>query len=488
MKNNSKLAKSNKTQKTQKTKRILSKKNSKVTMYGGNSHDEVTGGNLSQGFPEGYSGLPVTEKAEYWGDTKKQTDTPKASSSTGTITQPVQEDDISKSQLTPPPPRKTLSLIPDTSIETREATWEHIDASGSDLPVAEVLPVTTPTGHENWEKVKITTDDDTNKRVLTPPITQEDPPKTPISGTITNVTKVQEDKDKQTVHGRWGKVNESIKTGTFAKKTITNGDGKEELDIIISKLAGFGELKPEKQEEYKNTISKYRDNIHDCQALETAYKTKHDEIKELNELFMELAKSIKSKINIDRTLIDYLTQVWTDLEANGTQINDLDSYITEQNQWQDDLGDTIKEIDRLITHVKKTENNEERMEGAKKISLLNPSNTVDQNELQTILDRPIADKPVITRKDETMRDDPYTILEVNRGDTLDTIKKAYKRLALRWHPDKKNGNEEMFKRITVAYDALNPDKKGGTRKKRKLSLVEAEQIFKNVFGIHPGSI
>ena len=54
MKNNSKLAKSNKTQKTQKTKRILSKKNSKVTMFGGDSQDEVTSGrNLSKGAPEG---------------------------------------------------------------------------------------------------------------------------------------------------------------------------------------------------------------------------------------------------------------------------------------------------------------------------------------------------------------------------------------------------------------------------------------------------
>ena len=274
----------------------------------------------------------------------------------------------------------------------------------------------------------------------------------------------------------------------------TNTTGQDiELDNIISQLDGFEQLDPEKQREYKDIISKYRDNIHNCQDLEEAYKTKHGEIEDLNNLFMELAKAIKSKINIDRTLIDYLTQVWKDLRANGTKINDLDDYINTQNTWQKDLGDTIKEIDDLMKHVKKKDKNEEeRMKRTQEISLLDPSNATDQKKLQQILDTHIASKQDITHNSTMKRDVAYEILGVKSDATLEEIKKAYKKLSLRWHPDKNIDNKEeateKFARIAEAYQKLNPDKKGGARTKIAFSLVEAEQLFKNVFGVHPRSI
>jgi curved DNA-binding protein len=59
--------------------------------------------------------------------------------------------------------------------------------------------------------------------------------------------------------------------------------------------------------------------------------------------------------------------------------------------------------------------------------------------------------------------DYYKILEVDVNSTQDEIKKAYRKLALIWHPDKNQGSveaEEKFKRISEAYDILsNPDKK-----------------------------
>ena len=260
-------------------------------------------------------------------------------------------------------------------------------------------------------------------------------------------------------------------------------------------------MEPGKQREYKDMIDKYRDNIHNCQDLEEAYKTKHREIEDLNNLFMELANAIKSKINIDRTLIDYLTQVWNELRANGTKINDLDDYINTQNTWQLDLGDTIHDIDNLIKHVQKTDKNEKRMKLTQEISLLDPSNATDQKKLQQILDTHIASKQDIThnstmnvniRNNHTEQDEPYEILGVKNDATLKEIKEAYKKLSKKWHPDKNIDNKEeatkKFKRIAEAYQKLNPDKKGGARTKIAFSLVEAEQLFKNVFGVHPRSI
>jgi molecular chaperone DnaJ len=56
-----------------------------------------------------------------------------------------------------------------------------------------------------------------------------------------------------------------------------------------------------------------------------------------------------------------------------------------------------------------------------------------------------------------MAEDYYKILEVNKDSDIENIKKAYKRLALKWHPDKNKSPEaeEMFKKIGEAYDVLS---------------------------------
>ena len=54
--------------------------------------------------------------------------------------------------------------------------------------------------------------------------------------------------------------------------------------------------------------------------------------------------------------------------------------------------------------------------------------------------------------------DYYQILNVARTASSDEIKKAYRKLAMKYHPDKNPGNknaEEKFKEATEAYDALS---------------------------------
>jgi molecular chaperone DnaJ len=59
--------------------------------------------------------------------------------------------------------------------------------------------------------------------------------------------------------------------------------------------------------------------------------------------------------------------------------------------------------------------------------------------------------------------DYYEILAVARDADADTIKKAYRKLALQYHPDRNNGapeSEERFKEATEAYEVLrDPDKR-----------------------------
>src|SRR5207244_6242342 len=56
------------------------------------------------------------------------------------------------------------------------------------------------------------------------------------------------------------------------------------------------------------------------------------------------------------------------------------------------------------------------------------------------------------------REDLYIILEVDRRASVNDIKRAFRKLARRFHPDINPGDrhaEERFKRITEAYDILS---------------------------------
>ena len=56
----------------------------------------------------------------------------------------------------------------------------------------------------------------------------------------------------------------------------------------------------------------------------------------------------------------------------------------------------------------------------------------------------------------------YDILGVSKTATADEIKKAYRTLAFKYHPDRNQGNpeaEEKFKQISAAYDVLGDEAK-----------------------------
>ncbi|MEA4820895.1 MAG: molecular chaperone DnaJ [Erysipelotrichales bacterium] len=57
--------------------------------------------------------------------------------------------------------------------------------------------------------------------------------------------------------------------------------------------------------------------------------------------------------------------------------------------------------------------------------------------------------------------DFYEVLEISKNATQDEIKKAYRKLAKKYHPDinKEPGAEEKFKEIQEAYDILSDDSK-----------------------------
>jgi curved DNA-binding protein len=86
-----------------------------------------------------------------------------------------------------------------------------------------------------------------------------------------------------------------------------------------------------------------------------------------------------------------------------------------------------------------------------------------------------------------MADDYYKTLGVDKNADAEAIKKAYRKLALKYHPDRNPGNreaEEKFKKISEAYAVLSdPEKRkqyesfGSDQFSRRYSQ---EDIFRNV--------
>ena len=98
--------------------------------------------------------------------------------------------------------------------------------------------------------------------------------------------------------------------------------------------------------------------------------------------------------------------------------------------------------------------------------------------------------------------DYYEVLGVDRNADAETIKKAYRKLAIQYHPDKNPGDkvaEEKFKEAAEAYDVLsNPEKRqrydqfghagmnGGFGGGGGMNMEDIFSAFGDIFGGHFG--
>ncbi len=114
--------------------------------------------------------------------------------------------------------------------------------------------------------------------------------------------------------------------------------------------------------------------------------------------------------------------------------------------------------------------------------------------------------------------DYYSLLGIKRDANVSEIKKAYRKLAMKYHPDRNQNNqyaEDIFRKISQAYDVLSDEKKrkeydlhGGNQsentKKNKeknssknekkyknqgfsFQFEDVEKSFENYFGFNPKS-
>ena len=86
-----------------------------------------------------------------------------------------------------------------------------------------------------------------------------------------------------------------------------------------------------------------------------------------------------------------------------------------------------------------------------------------------------------------MKTDPYQVLGLEKNASDVDIRKAYKKLAIKYHPDK-GGDEEKFKEISEAYSILSDTQKRqnydrfGTVDDTAMNMNDFQDIFSSMFG------
>ena len=88
--------------------------------------------------------------------------------------------------------------------------------------------------------------------------------------------------------------------------------------------------------------------------------------------------------------------------------------------------------------------------------------------------------------------DYYSILNIPKTASIDEIKKAYRKLAMKHHPDRNGGDDTQFKKVQEAYDVLSdPAKKQqydnpfSNHQQFNIHGMDAESFFNQIFGARP---
>ena len=109
--------------------------------------------------------------------------------------------------------------------------------------------------------------------------------------------------------------------------------------------------------EVNSNLIQLVENIEKCKTLRDDYRTKHQQIKDLNTIFNNLSTLIKSKISVDSDLMDELVKMFSSWAHNedfaqeyGIPKEELDDLVKEQTDILEELKTSVEEL-----------NNEEKM-------------------------------------------------------------------------------------------------------------------------------
>lgn len=152
----------------------------------------------------------------------------------------------------------------------------------------------------------------------------------------------------------------------------------------------------------------------------------------------------------------YNSTIYLNLALCHSKLNRPDMALKDLNQAIENNQDYAKAFVKRGEINLELENYEEAVRDFEKAKTISPSEFNIQQKL----------KDAKVKLKQSKRKDYYKILGVSKTATQDEIKKAYRKLALKWHPDKNNASEEqkvladkMFKDIGEAYALLSDPQK-----------------------------
>ena len=144
-----------------------------------------------------------------------------------------------------------------------------------------------------------------------------------------------------------------------------------------------------KRDEYRKKLDKYQENIVKCKELEKAYKTKHEEVRNMNELFKTLSEAMLKKFQFDVDIVSFYITLFEQLNSDVIKQLDIDALKKEQKDWQDNLTKTMESItdiykkidDQTLAKIKLDRNTISQLEG---FSKLDPHQETDQETLDRL--------------------------------------------------------------------------------------------------------
>lgn len=268
----------------------------------------------------------------------------------------------------------------------------------------------------------------------------------------------------------------SVIKKTYINSLLNNCKTAEALAFLTQKLNE--EEKSDEDFEYLTVLALYYDgrvehakkllNVLIQKSMDSKFRKLLSIIKE-TESEKEKANEIFKKGDYDKAIEMYTKILEIDQNNkifNATIYGNRALCLQKKNKTLEALGDINKALSLNPKYTKaylrrgninmSLGNYEEARYDFQRVKELDP----DNREVLKLLEEAKAEEKKAKRKDY------YKILGLERGASEQEIKKAYRKMALKWHPDKNSETEEqktqaekMFKDVNEAYSVLSDPKK-----------------------------
>jgi curved DNA-binding protein CbpA len=166
--------------------------------------------------------------------------------------------------------------------------------------------------------------------------------------------------------------------------------------------------------------------------------------------------------------------------------NNEDIYKSYINNQFNMIHQQQQQITQLLNSMNNNNLNSQQLESLKKLNQEQKIKFI--NELRKLKEK--ANKPSDNtnslRLENKIKLDPYKILGIGKNYDKTSLKKAYLKSAIKYHPDRPGGNQELFQQVSIAYTVLQKKLESNTyndhntlKTSYKSSITENKSTYDN---------